>query len=169
MLHNFILNASDDSKQAGASGPWQLIKENNSGMALLGEHLPLVPFAEATFIYCPQSQEIKTDIFNVIGHFVFPTSSLHRLTFSVITKGISLSLMTWGTRGIFPPRLLFIFLSSPCFIYRLGFLRARGWGWVNRRAQKVCMREFVWVCHCGFRRVASNWIDKKKQKHRALI
>ena len=94
MLHNFILNASDDSKQAGASGPWQLIKENNSGMALLGEHLPLVPFAEATFIYCPQSQEIKTDIFNVIGHFVFPTSSLHRLTFSVITKGISLSLMT---------------------------------------------------------------------------
>lgn len=70
MLHNFILNASNDLKQAGVSGPWQLIKENNSGMALIGEHFPLAPFLEAAFIYRPQRQEIKAGVFSVIGHFV---------------------------------------------------------------------------------------------------
>lgn len=88
MLHNFILNASNDSKQAGVSGPWQLIKENNSGMALIGEHFPLAPFLEAAFIYRPQRQEIKAGVFSVIGHFVLFTyrRGLGRLTLPVIAE-----------------------------------------------------------------------------------
>lgn len=39
MLHNFILNASNDLKQAGVSGPWQLIRDDNSGMERDGEGL----------------------------------------------------------------------------------------------------------------------------------
>lgn len=43
MLYNFILNAWDESKQAGVGGwgvcgPWQLIKGKNSGTALIAEH-----------------------------------------------------------------------------------------------------------------------------------
>lgn len=73
MLHNFILNASNDLKQAGVSGPWQLIKENNSGMALIWGALSTRALVEAVFIYRPRRQEIKAGVFSVIGHFVLFT------------------------------------------------------------------------------------------------
>lgn len=71
--------------------------------------------------------------------------------------------MAWGMRGVILSlhsfSCSFFFLSLPWFIYSLGF-RARGGGWVNARAHKVCMKEFVCVCHCVYERDTSNWIDK---------
>lgn len=63
MLHNFILNASNDSKQAGVSGPWQLIKENNSGMALIVEHFPLLLQQEPSLFIIHRGRKLKLACF----------------------------------------------------------------------------------------------------------
>lgn len=139
MLHNFILNASNDLKQAGVSGPWQLIRDDNSRIECNRRGLSTQASTGAA-----RSSSFQHGNKNVF--YLWP--SRWDIYFQI---GLEFS----GLGAILT------FLPLAWLTYSSIFRKRRR---VDARPHKVSAKDVSCVCrhYCGYQRDTSKWIAEHR-------